>query len=67
MLMTIDTKYARFELPNALQERLTWLLDQQNEHGTLTDTERREAEGLVEVAEFLSKLKLGAQRLEGAA
>jgi len=50
-----------FKLPAAVQRRLTALLDQQDSGKPLSAGERREAEGLVEVAEFLSLLKLRAR------
>lgn len=50
-----------FKLPTAVQRRLTALLDQQDSGKPLSARERREAEGLVEVAEFLSLLKLRAR------
>ena len=53
---------AGFKLPAAVQKRLTALLDQQDSGKPLTAGERREAEGLVEVAEFLSLLKLRTHR-----
>lgn len=53
---------ADFKLPAAVQKRLTALLDQQDSGKPLSAGERREAEGLVEVAEFLSLLKLRAHR-----
>jgi hypothetical protein len=53
---------ARFKLPAGVQKRLAELLDRQDSDTTLTAAERREAEGLVEMAEFLSLLKLQATR-----
>lgn len=64
MLMTIDTRYAHFELPIAVQARLQLLLDQQDAGLDLSETEQHEAEGLVEIAEFLSLLRLRAERVE---
>ena len=58
----IPVELAHFQLPQAVQERLQLLLDRQDAGGTLTDTERREAEGLVELAEFFSLLHLRARR-----
>ena len=58
----IPVELAYFQLPQAVQERLQLLLDRQDAGGTLTDTERREAEGLVELAEFFSLLHLRAIR-----
>lgn len=53
----------RLRLPDALDERLTALLDRQDELGPLSPDERREAEGLVEIAELLSVLRMRAQLL----
>jgi hypothetical protein len=52
----------RFRLPPALDRRLHQLLDQQDGGVALTDDERAEAEGLVDIAEALSLLKLRAER-----
>ncbi|MCO5205712.1 MAG: hypothetical protein M9928_11810 [Anaerolineae bacterium] len=62
--MTIDTQHVRFELPDAVQARLQRLLDQQDQGHPLSQSEREEAEGLVEIAEFLSLLRLRAERIE---
>ena len=67
MLMTIDTTYARFDLPHAVQQRLQQLLDRQDTGESLNNAEHHEAVGLVEIAEFLSLLNLRAQRLEQVA
>ena len=56
----------KFHLPAGVQRRLNELLDRQDQGTPLTAAERREAEGLVELAEMLSLLKLraaGAQRV----
>jgi hypothetical protein len=58
----IPAELARFELPEAVQARLQHLLDKQDAGDALTPEERSEAEGLVELAEFLSLLHLRAQR-----
>jgi hypothetical protein len=55
---------ARFRFPSALDARLRELLDRQDSGIALTDGERREAEGLVDLAEMLSLLRL---RADGAA
>ncbi len=47
----------KLRLPDGVHERLQRLLDKQDEGMPLTLEERREAEGLVEVAELLSLLK----------
>jgi hypothetical protein len=52
----------RFRLPRGVDERLHSLLDRQDRGEELTSNERREAEGLVGLAELLSLLKLRAQR-----
>jgi hypothetical protein len=49
---------ARLKFPKALDDRLQELLDRQDRTGDLTPAERQEAEGLVELAELLSLLKL---------
>lgn len=58
----IPAELARFTLPEAVQLRLQKLLDQQDRGEPLSNMERREAEGLVELAEFLSLLQLRANR-----
>ncbi len=50
-------------LPDGVQQRLQELLDRQDQGQALTPTERHEAEGLVDLAEFLSLLRLRAERL----
>jgi len=52
----------KFKLPKAVDERLQSLLDKQDRGEDLTATERLEAEGLVNLAELLSLLRLRAQR-----
>jgi hypothetical protein len=58
---------ARLRLPEAVQARLDSLLDQQETGQTLTPEEREEAQGLVDLAELLSLLRLRAERLGGRA
>lgn len=53
---------AKFRLPKAVANRLQDLLDKQDREGRLNSGERREAEGLVDLAETLSLLKLRSQR-----
>lgn len=60
--LTGEEDVARFELPTAVQQRLQELLDRQDSGHELSDSETREAEGLVELAEFLSLLRLRAKR-----
>jgi len=56
---------ASFHLPEGVHERLQLLLDRQESGAELTSAERREAEGLVNLAELLSLLQLRAQRAWG--
>jgi hypothetical protein len=53
---------ARFRLPNAVAARLQTLLDRQDSGQPLTPLERDEAEGLVNLAELLTLLRLRARR-----
>jgi hypothetical protein len=66
MSVTIDVELPadldRFRLPHAVEARLQTLLDRQDAGQTLTPPEREEAEGLVNLAEFLALLRLRAQR-----
>ena len=54
---------ARFRLPEAVAARLQTLLDRQESGQPLTTQEREEAEGLVNLSEFLTLLRLRAERL----
>jgi hypothetical protein len=62
-IIEIPVDLTHFKLPEAVQERLQFLLDRQDTGETLTQAERREAEGLIELAEFLSLLHLRSQRV----
>jgi hypothetical protein len=66
MTLTIEVDLpadlARFRLPEAVAARLQTLLDRQDAGQALTDQEREEAEGLVDLAEFLTLLRLRAER-----
>ena len=59
----IPVELASFQLPDAVQARLQSLLDRQDSGEILTQAERQEAEGLVELTEFLSLLHLRSQRI----
>jgi len=50
-------------LPAAVQRRLQDLLDKQDRGDALSTAEREEAEGLVELTEFLALLRLRSARL----
>lgn len=53
----------QFKLPTGVNERLKELLDRQDQGEILTEGERSEAEGLVDLSEFLSLLRLRSQRV----
>jgi hypothetical protein len=53
---------ARFRLPEAVAARLQDLLERQEASSPLTGPERAEAEGLVNLAEFFTLLRLCAER-----
>ena len=53
----------QFKLPSGVNERLQDLLDRQDQGQPLTDNERAEATGLVDLAEFLALLKLRARKV----
>jgi hypothetical protein len=67
MTLTIDVEFPgdldRFRLPAAVAARLQSLLDCQDSGRPLTPEERAEAEGLVNLAEFLTLLRLRVERL----
>ena len=52
------------QLPAGVQYRLQTLLDRQDHGIPLTEMERKDAEGLVDMAEWLSLLRLRANRVE---
>jgi hypothetical protein len=54
---------ARFRLPEAVANRLQTLLDRQESGEPLSAPERAEAEGLVNLSEFLTLLRLRSERL----
>lgn len=54
---------AQFRLPAAVAVRLQSLLDQQESGQQLSPAEREEAIGLVNLAEFLTLLRLRSERL----
>ena len=53
---------ARFRLPEGVHRRLQELLDRQDGGQPLTEAEQREAEGLVNLSEVLSLLRLRAEQ-----
>jgi hypothetical protein len=62
-VIEIPIELTRFQLPQAVQARLQFLLDRQNEGNRLSQAEHQEAEGLVELSEFLSLLSLRSTRV----
>jgi hypothetical protein len=62
-VVEIPLELTSFHLPEAVQFRLQFLLDQQDAGNVLTLPEQQEAAGLVELAEFLSLLRLRANRI----
>jgi hypothetical protein len=66
MTLTLEVdlpdELAKFRLPDAVAARLQTLLDRQDAGQPLTIPEQAEAEGLVNLAEFLSLLRLRAER-----
>jgi hypothetical protein len=62
-IVEIPLELTRFQLSPAVQARLQFLLDRQDEGYTLSQSERQEAEGLVELMEFLSLLQLRSTRV----
>jgi hypothetical protein len=66
MTLTIDVDLPhdleKFRLPAAVQQRLQTLLDRQDAGEELTEAEKREAVGLVDLADFLSLLRLRSER-----
>lgn len=61
--MEMPEDLGRFKLPQGVNERLQSLLDRQDQGEKLTPAESTEAAGLVELVEFLSLLRLRAQRV----
>lgn len=61
LTVPMPAKLAKLRFPRALNDRLHFLLDEQGRKGKLTAAEKREAEGLAQMASVLSILKLGAQ------
>jgi hypothetical protein len=66
MTLTLDIDLpddlGRFRLPPAVAARLQALLERQDSGQPLTPLEREEAEGLVDIAELLTLLRLRAER-----
>lgn len=65
MEVEVPDELARCQLPPGVQHRLHELLNRQESGVALTDAERSEAEGLVDLADLLSLMRLRGQRLSG--
>lgn len=63
--LTMPDDFEKLRLPAAVHDRLQHLFDKQSRERKLSRAERREAEGLMDVAELLSLLKLRAKRARG--
>ena len=61
--LDLPADLARFKLPPAVEARLQELLDRQDSGQTLSSREREEAQGLVDLAELLTLLRLRAERM----
>ncbi len=61
LTVPMPAKLAQLRFPKALNDRLHFLLDEQGRKGRLSGAEKKEAEGLAQMASVLSILKLGAQ------
>jgi hypothetical protein len=61
--LSVPDDLARFRLPDGVNARLQALLDRQDSGQRLTAAERKEAEGLVNLAELLSLLRLRVERV----
>ncbi len=61
--LEVPDDLARFRLPPAVDTRLQLLRDRQDSGERLTTAERKEAQGLVNLAELLSLLRLRARRI----
>ena len=62
-VIEVPVELTQFQLPEAVQARLHQLLDRQDKGQALTQAEHQEAEGLVELSEFLSLLRLRSTRV----
>lgn len=61
-VVEMPVELTQFQMPQALQNYLQLLLDCQDERHDISIAEYQEAQGLVELAEFLSLLRLQSTR-----
>ncbi|MCW5557105.1 MAG: hypothetical protein KIT22_04610 [Verrucomicrobiae bacterium] len=59
----VPEELSSLRLPEGVERRLQQLLDKQDAGALLSPDEKSEAEGLVDLAELLSLLRLRARRL----
>ena len=64
--LALPEDWQALQLPEALQERLQDLLDRQDEQGSLSSQERREAEALVQLVGMLALLRRRAEAAQNA-
>ena len=62
--LELPADLARLALPEGVDRRLQALLDKQDAGQGLSDDERLEAEGLVDLSETLTLLRLRASRVQ---
>ncbi len=60
----VPSSVKNFRLPKGVNKRLQDLLDRQDQGEKLTRFEKNEAEGLVDMAEMLTLLRLRSQRVK---
>jgi hypothetical protein len=65
--LEVPSTVTDFRLPEGVQQRLQDLLDKQDAGNPLTVTEYKEAEGLVDLSEWLSLIRLQAKRITSSA
>jgi hypothetical protein len=63
--LEVPDELAQFHLPAGVNARLEELLDRQDRGLRLTVAEKMEAEGLVNLAQMLTLLRLRAERVGG--
>ncbi len=61
--LELPADYRKYRFPKVFDRRLQTLLEQQNVVGKLSNAERKEAEELVNLAEFLSLVRMRADRV----
>lgn len=62
LTIEVPGELAKFRLPKGVEKRLQALLDKQDQGQSLTWAERKEAEGLVDLVDLLSWMRLKSQK-----